>query len=102
MKQKLILTEREVKLVQQSLQALPVARKVDHSMFYGKHIRFGYYSDPHCGEKHFKEPLWHAMVKYFKKDGIEDVYCPGDKLNLSPNFAICWKLLKNYVLDYIT
>jgi predicted phosphodiesterase len=74
------LSSREKKLVRQSLQALPVSRTFDHSMFYGQHIRFGYYSDPHCGEKQFKEPLWRAMVHFFKKEGITVVYCPGDNL----------------------
>lgn len=54
-------------------------RLIDHT-FSGNHIKFGYYSDPHVGEKNFIEPLWMRMIAYFKREGIETVYCPGDNL----------------------
>lgn len=74
------LSERELKIIRASLRGnRPQGRLHDHA-FYGKHIKFGYYSDPHCGEKHFLEGLWYSMVKTFKKEGIEHVYCPGDNL----------------------
>lgn len=74
------LSDRELKLIRASLQGnRPQGRLHDHA-FYGRHIKFGYYSDPHCGEKHFLEGLWFQMVKTFKKEGIEHVYCPGDNL----------------------
>lgn len=74
------LTENELRLIRQSLRGnMPQGKLHDHA-FYGKHVRFGYYSDPHCGEKHFIEPLWLAMIKTFKREGITHVYCPGDNL----------------------
>lgn len=74
------LTAREVKIVKQSLQSRPQYREVDHSRFYGQHFRFGYYGDPHMGEKHFHEDLWRQMVFFFRKEGIKNVYCVGDNL----------------------
>jgi hypothetical protein len=73
------LTSDELKIVRSSLRAARPAQKVYDHAFYGKHIRFGYYSDPHVGEKHFHQDLWLAMIKKFKAEGIKNVYCPGDK-----------------------
>lgn len=70
----------ELKLIKQSLRSMPEQRQVDHSMFYGSLVRFGYYSDPHCGERNFREPLWRQMVAFFEKNKIKTVYCPGDNL----------------------
>jgi DNA polymerase II small subunit/DNA polymerase delta subunit B len=78
-KTKLILTPREQRLVQQSLQALP-PKNVFHHRFWGKNIRFGYYGDPHMGEKHFHEDLWRAMIKVFQREGIKHVYGVGDNV----------------------
>jgi hypothetical protein len=70
----------ERRAVQKGISAhRPVQRKHDHT-FSGNHIKFGYYSDPHVGEKHFIEPLWFRMLAYFKREGIQTVYCPGDNL----------------------
>lgn len=80
LKTKYELTENEIKLIKNSMRGSPVSTTVNHSMFFGKHIRFGYYSDPHVGEKHFHEKLWIAMLDFFKKEKIEQVYCPGDNL----------------------
>ena len=80
LKTKYELTQDEIKLVKQSMRGSPQSKRVDHSMFYGEHIRFGYYSDPHVGEKHFHEVLWKAMIEFFQKEGIKQVYCPGDNL----------------------
>lgn len=73
------LTAREKRLVKASLQGSPPSLLHRHT-FFGKHIKFGYYSDPHVGQKHFKEPLWHLMTKKFVAEGIDVVYCPGDNL----------------------
>lgn len=62
------------------MRGSPSAMRVDHSMFYGDKLRFGYYSDPHMGEKHFREDLWRAMVAFFQAERIKQVYCPGDNL----------------------
>ncbi len=74
------LTPQELRLVKQSLTAQPVSKKVDHSRFYGQHFRFGYYGDPHMGEKHFHEDLWRQMVAFYRQEKITKVYCVGDNL----------------------
>jgi predicted phosphodiesterase len=43
-----------------------------------KHIRFGYFSDPHIGHSEFCLPLFEKMVSLFKKEKIDVVYSPGD------------------------
>ena len=73
------LTPHEKRLIKQSLRVLPPKNVFCHK-FYGKHIKFGYYSDPHMGEKHFHEDLWRVMLTVFKREGIEHVYCAGDNL----------------------
>jgi len=80
MKTELDLTKTEVKEIRKSLRSARYQVPLHDHAFYGRHIRFGYYSDPHVGEKHFHEPLWHAMCKFFIKEGIRTVYCPGDNL----------------------
>ena len=60
------------------MRGSPQSGSYDHSMFYGDKLRFGYYSDPHVGEKHFREDLWRAMIAFFEKERIKQVYCPGD------------------------
>lgn len=74
------LTPAEIKLVQKSLRENKQSSKIHDHSFSGKHIKFGYYSDPHVGEAHFHEDLWHAMCKTFVKEGIKNVYCPGDNV----------------------
>ena len=96
------LTPAEIKLVKQSLRGAPVSAQVDHSSFYGDRIRFGYYSDPHCGEKHFSENLWRGMIAFFTAQGIKQVYCPGDKQICHLISLYAGNPLENYVLDYIT
>jgi DNA polymerase II small subunit/DNA polymerase delta subunit B len=77
---KLSLTQSELRIIKQSMQAKPPKVRFDHRRFYGQHIKFGYYSDPHVGEKHFHEDLWKQMIYFFKKEGIKNIYCPGDNL----------------------
>ena len=72
------LTKRELRIVHQSLRASPPKNVFHHHL--GRHIRFGYYGDPHMGEKHFHEELWKAMVEMFRKEGIKHVYGVGDNL----------------------
>lgn len=74
------LSQGERRAVQKGISGhKPIIKKHDHT-FSGNHIKFGYYSDPHVGEKHFSEKLWMRMLAYFKREGIETVYCPGDNL----------------------
>lgn len=77
-KKQLVLTEREKRIVHQSMMALPPKRVFHHK--FGRMIRFGYYGDPHMGEKHFHEELWRAMIETFTKEGIKHVYGVGDNL----------------------
>lgn len=74
------LTPDEMKLIRKSLRGARPQSSLHSHAFYGKHIKFGYYSDPHVGEKHFHEDLWHSMCKMFLAEGIRNVYCPGDNL----------------------
>lgn len=74
------LTDREVRLVQASLRGSKPQKGIHDHRFDGNHIKFGYYSDPHVGERNFKEPLWHLMLKVFKREGIRVIYCPGDNV----------------------
>lgn len=71
------LNEAERKQLLRSLRGGKPAQHVIHH-FSGKRVKFGYYSDPHVGEKHFSEKLWMQMLSYFKRAGITNVYCPGD------------------------
>lgn len=74
------LTPREVALVQKSLLAMPEVRHASHVRLYGKHFKFGYYGDPHMGEKHFHEQLWKIMISHFRHEGVRTVYSVGDNL----------------------
>lgn len=74
------LTPEEIKMVQKSLRGNKPSQKLHNHSFNGKHIKFGYYSDPHVGEAHFHEELWHSMCKFFVSEGIKNVYCPGDNV----------------------
>lgn len=73
------LTPAEKRAVVKGLGAKPVIKKYDHH-FTSKHLKFGYYSDPHVGHSKFIPKLWDRMVTVFKQEGIETVYCPGDNL----------------------
>lgn len=74
------LSPEEQKAITKSLRGRRrISAPVDHT-FSGNHIKFGYYSDPHVGQKHFKEKLWMLMLSRFKAEGITTVYCPGDNL----------------------
>ena len=71
------LTPQERKVL---LQGLGKEHKVsihDHH-WSSKHIKFGYFSDPHIGHSEFCVELFEKMVSLFKKEKIEVVYSPGD------------------------
>jgi len=52
-----------------------------HRHNYAKdHALFGYFADPHVGEKQFSEKLWVRMCHEFRKRGINTVYGVGDNL----------------------
>jgi hypothetical protein len=55
-------------------------KNVFHHTFAGRHFKFGYYGDPHMGEKHFHEDLWRAMLKTFIREGVRHIYGVGDNL----------------------
>lgn len=78
-KDKIVLTPEEMRLVKSSLRSQPQQKVLDNA-FNGDHVKFGYYSDPHVGQKHFIEPLWVQMLRTFKREGVREVYCPGDNL----------------------
>lgn len=72
------LTPLEQKMVLRGLRA--GHKPVPHYRhdFDQKHVRFGYFSDPHIGSKYFDWHLWSKMVAHFKNEGIKTVYSPGD------------------------
>jgi len=78
--QLLNLSDVEKSIILKGVKSHPITGKKFDFKFSGKHIKFGYFSDPHIGHIEFKEPLWHKMVAYFKREGIEVVYSPGDTL----------------------
>lgn len=70
-------TERRILLKQ--LGGTDRSSIMRHRHHYPKdHARFGYFSDPHVGHKEFREDLWVKMMRTFKKEGIDTVYCAGD------------------------
>lgn len=71
------LSASEKRLILKGLNGRVEVKRVNHS-FSGNHIKFGYFSDPHIGHKKFSEELWMRMMSYFKKEGIDTVYSPGD------------------------
>lgn len=74
------LSAGERAMLQRGLQGRVATVKVHDHTFSGKHIRFGYYSDPHVGQKEFSEELWMKMISFYNREGISTVYCPGDNL----------------------
>lgn len=45
-----------------------------------KHIRIGYFSDPHIGHDQFRVDDFEQMIKHFKKEGVDFIVCAGDHL----------------------
>jgi predicted phosphodiesterase len=45
-----------------------------------EHIKYGYFSDAHIGEKHFDEPLFLQMVEHFNDEKVEFIVDAGDHL----------------------
>lgn len=72
------LTPGEGAQILQSLRGRPT--KLHDHEFSGRHIKFGYYADPHVGHSQFSEPLWQIMLKRFKAEGVDRAYCPGDNV----------------------
>lgn len=73
------LTEQEQKQLLHSLTGSKPTTLTNHA-FGERHVKFGYYSDPHVGHKMFSEALWMKMLSYFKREGVERIYSPGDNL----------------------
>jgi len=74
----IILTEREKRIVRQSLVAIPPRKPVHIKV--GRRFKFGYFADAHMGEKHFHEELWREMIRVFRREGVKHVYSAGDNL----------------------
>ena len=45
-----------------------------------KHIKYGYFSDAHIGNKAFKENVWELMCRHFKAEGVDFIVDAGDHL----------------------
>jgi len=54
------------------------APKVEVQHFYGDTVRFGIVSDTHLGNKHALEEQLHEAYAVFKREGITEVYAPGN------------------------
>ncbi len=52
---------------------------VEH--FFGPEVRFGILSDTHIGNHHSMTEELHEAYAVFKREGIENVYCPGNLLD---------------------
>lgn len=48
--------------------------------FSGNRIRYGYFSDPHIGQREFREDLFLKMCKFYRKEGVDFIITPGDHL----------------------
>src|SRR6267142_2811085 len=75
------MSAQERRVLQKSIEG--GASKVGHFDHHSVHfstnlVRFGYFSDPHIGNKCFDWKLWKTMCAFFKKVGIKVVYSPGD------------------------
>lgn len=53
-------------------------QKVEVEHFYGDEVRFGIVSDTHLGNKHALEEPLHEAYAVFKREGITQVYAPGN------------------------
>jgi predicted phosphodiesterase len=72
------LTPAEQKSLEKSLQGNNRTVLVHDHSFSTDYVRFGYFSDPHIGNRAFNKPLWEQMVAYFKREKIRTIYSPGD------------------------
>lgn len=52
---------------------------VEH--FYGDEVRFGIVSDTHLGNRHALEEQLHEAYEVFRREGVTNVYCPGNLLD---------------------
>ncbi len=72
------LTPQERKTVLAGLRGGQKPVRLHKHHFSTDHVRFGYFSDPHIGNKCFDWKLWETMCAYFKAKGIKRIYSPGD------------------------
>ena len=72
------LTEAELKAVLKSCD-LSESRYVKLDIP-DKHIKIGYFSDPHIGHEKFREDGFDLMTRTFKKEKPDLIICPGDHL----------------------
>lgn len=72
------ITEQELKNILNSASKRPSQGIVIRPS--SKHVKFGYFSDPHIGHEQFSEKGFEYMRKQFDKEGVDLVLCPGDIL----------------------
>lgn len=53
-------------------------KRIEVEHFYGDDVRFGVISDTHWGNHHALEEEVHEAYAVFKREGITDVYAPGN------------------------
>lgn len=72
------LTEKEAIKLLSGAKSKPRRRRQLHSD--AESFKYGYFSDPHIGEKHFDEPLFKQMAEHFNDENVDFVVNPGDHL----------------------
>ena len=72
------LTKRELEV---AIQSADTPKYENVALDLGeKHVKLGYFSDPHIGHEKFREDGFDLMRKYFRKEGVDFVITPGDNL----------------------
>jgi len=72
------LSEQEIITLIKSARRKPTNK--ERLYISGRHIKYGYFSDPHIGHEKFIEPFYMKMVRVFKKEKPEFIVVPGDHL----------------------
>lgn len=59
----------------------PAGKRAVVEHFYGPEVRFGIVSDTHIGNRHAMDEQLGEAYAVFKREGITQVYCPGNLLD---------------------
>jgi predicted phosphodiesterase len=71
-------TDRELKIIAKGGKLLPGQGKMPIIDFSGRHIRFGYMTDPHIGSIYFVKEWWDEAIRQMKKEKCEFMCLSGD------------------------
>jgi predicted phosphodiesterase len=70
--------EEAQSIIKQLRTPRPKSRGVTVRNYGGKHFKIGVASDLHVGHKCFRPDIFEDSVRVFKKEGVEEIYIPGD------------------------